>query len=140
MVKKMRRGAPIAPKVCVDKIQTPATRKVCADKIRRRAKCTKAVHQSCAPMLCTNAVHQSWNIIHSEPGSPGSNCVSPPPTPPGMLPHLPTLTHICVTWLTSIDPDCHLFESEKMMLTFQNSENRTLLKFRAGPSRNSGVR
>ena len=63
------------PKVCVDKIQSPATERVCLDKIRGRVQ---------------KLNHKSWTIKRGikspEPAAAGSGRVSYP-LPTGMLPH-----------------------------------------------------
>ena len=69
----------------------------------------KSAGQSCIWNRIWNRIWSTLPKIRFDPADAGSGWVSYSP-PPGMLPHLPTLshTHTHVIRLTSIDPDCHL--------------------------------
>ena len=100
-----------APNVCVDKIQTPATRKVCADKIRTGR--TEPAHRNCAQKLRTET-GTGPPTTGSEPAGGGSGRVAYPP-PPGMHPHLPTLPRTHVTRFTLMHPRLSSFGEDMDM-------------------------
>ena len=94
-----------APKVCVDKIQTLASRKVCVGKVQ-----TSATRKVCAEKIRTGRTGTGIGTgigtptLGSEPAAGGSGRVAYPP-PLGMLPDRHVLLRTHVTRFTLTHPD-----------------------------------